>query len=187
MVNESSSYGYISEFDLEYPHKLHGLHNDYSLVPEQLEIGRGMLSKYFSDIADQYSIKISGVNKLVPNLSNKNKHVLHYRSLQLYLSVGVKLIGVPRIFKFKQSDWLKQYIDFNTSIRKNAANSFEKNFSKLMNNNVHAKTMQNLIEKVKFRLVNNAKDDKKLVSRPTFFSQRYLLKILLLFMKLNQF
>ena len=43
-----------------------------------------MLSNYFSDIANKYGIKIGGVNKLVPNLSNKSKYVFHYRTLQMF-------------------------------------------------------------------------------------------------------
>ena len=58
-----------------------------------------MLSKYCSDIADEYGIKIGGVNKLVPNLKNKESCIL-----QLYLSLGMKLTKVHRILKFKQSD-----------------------------------------------------------------------------------
>ena len=90
-VNENSSVGYILEVDLEYPSKLHDSYNDYPLAPEKLEISQNILSKYCSDIADEYGIKIGGVNKLVPNLSNKSKYVVQYRNLQLYLLLGIKL------------------------------------------------------------------------------------------------
>ena len=47
-----------------------------------------------------YGIKIGRVNKLVPNLGNKSKYLLHYKNLQLYLSLGIKLTNVHRILKF---------------------------------------------------------------------------------------
>ena len=87
-----------------------------------------MLSKYCSDILNKYGIKIGGVNKLVPNLRNKKRYVAHYRNLQLYLSLGMRLIKIHKLLRFKQSDWLKRKFDFITSKRKNAANSFEKDF-----------------------------------------------------------
>ena len=83
-ISKNSSMGYILEVDLKYPNELHGLHNDYPLAPEKLEISSSMLSEYCSNIADKYGIKVDGVNKLVPNLRNKEKYVVHYRNLQLY-------------------------------------------------------------------------------------------------------
>ena len=95
---------------------------------EKLEINRDMLSKYSSNIESIYEIKIVDINKLAPNLGNKSKHILHYRNFQLYLSLGMKLVSFQRIPKFKQSDQLKKYIDFNTEKIKVAVNSFEKHF-----------------------------------------------------------
>ena len=103
MVCENSFDGYILEDDLEYPDELHDLHNDYPLAPEKND----MLSKHYSNIANKYDLKIGGVNKLVLILGNKSSYVLHYRILQLYLSLGMKLVSVHRILKFNQSDWLK--------------------------------------------------------------------------------
>ena len=175
-ISENSSIGYILEFDLEYPSILHDLHNDYPLAPVKLEISQNMLSKYCFNIANEYGIKIGGVDKLVPSLGYKSKYVAHYRNLQLYLSLGMKLTKVHRILKFKQSDWLKKYIDFNTDKGKNAANSSEKDFFKLMNNSVFGKTMENLGKRISVELINNAKDYVRSISKTTFISQKIFSK-----------
>ena len=88
-VSEKSSIGYIFEVDLEYPDELHVLHNNYPLVPEKLAIPYDMLSDYCKKIADEYEIKVGDVKKLIPNLGNKTNYVVHYRNLQLYLSLGI--------------------------------------------------------------------------------------------------
>ena len=53
-----------------------------------------MLSKYCNDIASKYGIKVGGVKKLVPNLRDKVRYAVHYRNLQYYLSLGMKLIKI---------------------------------------------------------------------------------------------
>ena len=130
------------------------------------------MSKHCSDISKKYGIKVGVVNKLVPNLGNKSKYVVNYRNLQLYLSLGMELIKMHRVLKFKQSDWMKTYIDFNTKKRKNTVNSFEKQFFKLMINSVYGKTMENLRKIINVRLVNNPRDYKKYESKPSFVSQK---------------
>ena len=91
-----------------------------------------MLSGYCKKIADKYGIKVVNVKKLIPNLGDRINYVVHCRNLQLYLSLEMKLSKIQKVLKFKQSDWIKIYIDFNTEKRKNGTNSFEKKIFKLM-------------------------------------------------------
>ena len=148
------------------------MHNDYPLAPEKLAVSSDMLSKYCKKIADKYEIKVGDVKKLISNLGNKTNYVVHYTNLQLYLSLGMKLTKIHRVLKFKQSGWMKKYLDFNTEKRKNAANSFEKDFFKLMINSVYGKTMENLRKRINVRLVNNEKDFLKYTSRPTHITHK---------------
>ena len=113
-ISKKSPIGYILEADLEYSDDLHALHNVYQLVPEKLAISYDMQSDYCKKSADKYKIKFGDVKKSIPNLGNKTNYVLHYRNLQLCLSLGVRLTKIHRVLKFKQSDWTKKYIDFNT-------------------------------------------------------------------------
>ena len=127
-ISEKSLIGYFLEVDLECSSELHELQNDYPLAPVELAVSSDMLSNYFQNIADKYEIKVGDVKKLNPNLGNRTNYVIHYRNLQLCLSLGMKLTKIHRVLKFKQSDWMKEYIDFNTKKRMNATNSFEKDY-----------------------------------------------------------
>ena len=167
---EDSKNGLILEVDLKYPQDLHNFHNDYPLAPEKVKVTDSMLSNYSKRIADKYNISTGLVYKLIPTLSNKEKYVLHYRNLQLYIDLGLKFSKVHRVLEFNQSPWLKQYIAFNTEKRKNAKNAFEKEFFKLMNNSVFGKTMENIRKRVDVRLVTDEKKLLKLTSKPTYVS-----------------
>ena len=164
--------GLILEVDLEYPQELHDMHNDYPVCPEKVKVSKNMLSTYCKKIDKKYNISIGLVSKLIPTLRDKKEYVLHYRNLQLYLDLGLKIKKVHQVLKFNQSPWLKQYIDFNTEKRKHAKNSFEKDFFKLMNNSVFGKTMENLRKRVDVRLVTNEKKLDKLTSKPTLVSSK---------------
>ena len=117
-------------------------------------------------------MKVGDIKKLLPNLGNKSNHVLHYRNLQLCLSLVMKLTKIHRVIKFNQSDWRKKYIDFNTEKGINAANSFGKDFFQLMINSVYGKAMENLQKRIDVRLVNNEKDFLKYISRPTHITHK---------------
>ena len=170
--NEDSNKGLLIEVDLEYPKELHDLHNDYPLAAERVCVNNNMLSKYCKRIAAKYNISTGLVSKLIPTLSNKEKYVLHYRNLQLYLDLGLKINKVHRVLEFNQSPWLKQYINFNTQKRTQAKNSFEKDFFKLMNNSVFGKTMENIRKRVDVRLITDEKKLLKMVSKPTYVSSK---------------
>ena len=169
---DDSKRGLILEVDLEYPKEQHNLHNEYPLAPEKIRVTEDMLSNYCKKIAAKYNISTGLVSKLIPNLRNKEKYVLHYRNLELYINLGLKVTKVHRVLQFDQSNWLKQYIDFNTEKRKNAKNAFEKDFFKLMNNSVFGKTMENLRKRVDVRLVTSKQKLLKLASKPTFVSSK---------------
>ena len=150
-IKKDSSTGYILEVDLEYPKKLHDIHNDYPLAPEKINIPKEWLSDYCLKIANAHNITTGTVKKLVPNLMNKNNYVIHYRNLPQCLELGMKLKKIHRVLKFKQKDWMKPYIDLDTERRKEATNE----------------AMENLRKRIKKRVVKTAKDFIKYTSRPT--------------------
>lgn len=131
-----------------------------------------MLSPYCKQILEKYNVSIGQVSKLVPTPANKEKYVLHYRNLQLYLELGLKLKTIHRALEFNQSPWLAQYIDYNTKKRMQAKNAFEKDFFKLMNNSIFSKTMENLRKRCDVKLVTDHKKFFKMVSKPTCIGKK---------------
>jgi len=160
--------GLILEVDLEYPEELHAEHDAYPLAPERAVVKREWMS--------EYQVGLLGVGvaptaeKLIPNLYNKERYVLHYRNLQLYLSLGMKLTKIHRALRFRQNPWMEPYIRMNTELRKAATSDFEKDLYKLMNNSVFGKTMENLRRRVDVKLVRASEEDKlrKLIASPAY-------------------
>ena len=132
---ENSKKGYILEVDVKYPKKLHDLHSDLPFLPK--------------------TIKIDKCKKLVCDLHNKKKYVVHMKSLKQALNHGLKLKRVHRIIEFNQKAWLKSYINMNAELRKLAKYLF-----RLMNNAVFEKTMENIRKHRDIKLVTTDKKKK---------------------------
>ena len=119
-------------------------------------------------------IKIDKCKKLVCDLHNEKKLVIHIKSLKQALNHGLKLKKIHRIIEFNQKAWLKPYIDMNTELRKLAKDDFEKDLFKLMNNAVFGKTMENIRKHSDIKLVTTEKKRNKLVSEPNYHTINYI-------------
>ena len=98
--NEESDEGYFLEVDVQYPKKLHELHNDLPFLTERM--------------------KFEKFEKLVTNLYDKTEYVVHIKKLKQALNHRLILKKVHRVIKFNQKAWLKPYIDVNTKLRPKA-------------------------------------------------------------------
>ena len=155
--DEDSDKGYILEVDVKYPKKLHDLHSDLPFSPER--------------------IKIDKCKKLVCNLYDNKKYVVHIKSLKQALNHGLILKKIHRVIQFNQEACLKPYIDMNTELRKKAKNDFEKDFFKLMNNTVFGKTMENVRKHRDIKLVKTDHRRNKLVAEPNYYKSIFLKNI----------
>jgi len=145
--------GYLFEVDLHYPDNLHKLHNGYALCTENKIINNEMLNHF--QAKDR---KESKINKLVCSFEDKNKYVLNYRYLKQALELGLELKQVHRVIEYDQIDFMKGYILKNTTERTKAKSDFEKDFYKLMNNSVYGKTMENVRNRINFKLLASEDD-----------------------------
>ena len=157
-IANDAEYGYILEVDLQYPVDIHDSHSDLPFCSENISIGG------------------SREKKLVPNLKDKKKYIIHYRNLKQCIDNGLHLHKIHRVLKFKQRAWLSKYIDLNTKMRSTACTEFDKDFYKLMNNSVFGKTMENIEKRVNVKLLTHWSNNggmegaQSLISKPEFHS-----------------
>ena len=163
--------------NVQYPDELHVFHHDHPLAPKKLAIPYDMLLDYCKKIAVKYEMKLGHVKQLIPNSGNKTNYVLHYRNLQLYLSLGMKLTKIHRVPIFKQSEWIKKTKILTLKKEQTLLIVLRKIFFKLTINSVFGKIMENL------RLVNNEKDFLNTAADQLILLIKSLIKIMLLLMK----
>ena len=159
IYDEDSDKGYNLEVDAEYPKRLHTFHNDLPFLPERMMIKK--------------------CNKLVCNLYNKNNYAAHIKTLKQALNHGLIFKKVHKVIQFNQKVWLKSYIDMNTELRIRAKNDFEKDFLKLMKNEVFVKAMENVRKHRDIKLVTTNRRRNYLVSEPSYHTTHLFLENLL--------
>ena len=187
---DDSEIGYIVEVDLscemetkEETEKLHDYLKEYPPAPESMCIKSDMLSKYQKDLNDKYKVKYGDKNKkLVPHLMDKKNYVIHYRNLKYLHGLGIKISVPHRVISFKQKEWLKVYIDFNTEKRSHAKNKFQQDFYKLASNSVYGKSFENVRKRVNIHMVTEEPKAIKLFSKNNFktakhFNSLYLIEL----------
>ena len=157
--DEESNVGYFIEVDIEYPENLQKLQSDLPFLPE--------------------GMKVDGCKKLICNFYDKKEYADHIVSLKQALNNGLILKKIYGIIKFNQKEWLKEYVDLNTELRKNAKNDFEKDFCKLMSNACFGKTMENVRNHRDIRAVTDDNKRNKLVREPNYHTKK------LVFRKIN--
>ena len=166
--NPPDERGCIIECDLKYPLNTKFKTQKFPLAPEKLKIRKEDLSDYQLNYLSVENKKIGNVSKLILNLKDKEKYVIHYELLKYYEKLGLKVKKIHRIISFKQEAWLEKYINFNTEQRTKATSEFEKDLWKLMNNAFYGKTMENIRGRVNVKMLNTHEEARKMFSKPTY-------------------
>jgi len=152
--------GYVLEVDVEYPKELHDEHNDMPFFPQKKGCDPSpytieQMKRVYSNYRDG-KLPPSG-QKLVMDLTNKECHVVHIAMLKEALRHGLVLKKVHRVFSFKQSRWLKVFIDFCTRMRAAALDEAERNAWKLMANSIYGKTVEDVRRRREVEIVHGKK------------------------------
>lgn len=170
--DKHSNYGFILCVDLHCPPNIHDLHKCFPLAPNHESIEYDMLSNYQRNILTNLGLKFNKNKKLLNTFNDKTNYVVHYLNLKFYVKHGLQIKKIHKIISFKQSYWLRPYTLFNNDKRKEATNSFDKDFFKLMNNAFFGKTCMNVRKHVNVKVGLSEKECQKFLSDPglEFFS-----------------
>ena len=121
-----------------------------------------MLSEYQKYLNDKLNIKYNEKDKkLILDLLPKRNYKVYYKNLEYHLKLGIKVTKIHKILTFDEKPFLKEYIDLNIELRKQSKNDLEKDLSKLMNNAIFGKSMENVLNRSNVKLINN--DPEKLL------------------------
>ena len=145
--SDDASTGYLIKCDITVPQELHEYFKDYPPCPEQRIVNVEELSEYQQKLLSDNNIRLAKTEKLMLTLYDKTDYVIHYRLLKKFVSLGIVVKRICQVLSFDQSPWMRQYIETNNDLRKQAQIEKKKSvveLTKLMNNSVFGKTMENV-------------------------------------------
>ena len=145
--SDTSETGYLVKCDISIPIELHEYFKDYPPCPEQRIVNIEELSEQQQNLLKTNNIRLAKTEKLMLTLYDKKDYVIHYRLLKKYVSLGLIVTKVCQVLSFDQGPWMRQYIQTNNDLRKQAQLDKKKSvveLTKLMNNSVFGKTMENV-------------------------------------------
>ena len=174
-IPDDADTGYFLCVDLEYPAELHDQHSDYPLAPHHRAVPPIDWSPYthrlVQDLEDSgFYTRESQQVKLIPDLTNRENYVVHYQSLKFYLKCGMKLKKIHRVLAFKQSPWMREFVEFVTGQRKRAVSDFEGSFWKLVLNSIYGRMLMDKTAHVNMKLVADEKVFKSMAGKPNYKS-----------------
>jgi hypothetical protein len=173
---DDAEFGYFVKCNIKIPDDMKEKTKGYPLFPETSTVNESWISDYQKSILEQNNKKFNKTSKkLLLTLYDKTDYICHYRYLKFALSIGFKAdcFSVKEVIKFKQSKWLKSYIDMNTALRTKATNNFEKDYFKLMNNIIYGKTNENILNRTDLRIVSDENAAIKAFTKDNFKSADY--------------
>ena len=151
---DDNDIGYFIEVDLSYPDNIKQKTKNFPIAPMNKKDNLDDFSDYIKTIKPDTYIQ---TKKLICDWSDKKNYLIHYRMLKFYVRPGMIVDKVYNIISFRQSRWLESYLIFNRQKRNQAVNDFEKGFCKLLNNAFHGKTIENVRNRLKIKIIK--KDD----------------------------
>jgi len=185
--------GYLLDVDLIYPEAIHDETQHFPLAPEDFEISDNLLSREMRMQLEMLNrsrgrepnTPMKTCRKLVANCCNKTHYVVHFKALQFYLQMGMRIAVIHQIVQFKQEAIYRDYIDFNTSERAKATNEFTKTYYKQINCSLFGKSMEDVRNRLKVCLFSTAAEYQHEVSKPLFNGATVLAENLVLTKRSN--
>ena len=153
---DNTEFGYFIECDLEYPVEIKEKTKNFPFCPYQTKADPDSFSDYMNSVKQP---NYKPTPKLMCDVTNKSKYMIHYRMFKIYLNQGMKVTKIHTIYRFKQSPWLAKYIDHNTQKRTKAKTNFEKDLYKIMNNAFFGKTLENVRDRTNLEFIDHSQID----------------------------